>query len=99
MTSGALLVVYPVASNALNNPPPAPGALMKKFCDGFPVAGVKVENPRPPNVVCGASTANATAPLSLAKLFTARKPYCRAQVQPTTYAGSSLGGGISRRFT
>src|SRR5258708_10333522 len=33
MTSGDLFTVYPVASNALNNPPAAPGALIKKFVE------------------------------------------------------------------
>src|SRR5258708_3453094 len=51
MTSGDLFTVYPVASNALNNPPAAPGALIKKFVEVVtaPTAFVlvNVENLRP----------------------------------------------------
>src|SRR5260221_245460 len=90
MTSGDLFTVYPVASNALNNPPAAPGALIKKFVEVVtaPTAFVlvNVENPRPPSVACGPSTESPSA-TSPPKSFTMRKPYCRAQVKPTTYCG------------
>ena len=101
MKSGALFVEYPVASNALYKPPPAPGALIQKFCEVVtaPDAEVEVtaENPRPPIVVCGASTDAANANLSW-KFFTTRKPYWRAQVKPTLYCGSITIGSASWRF-
>src|SRR5260221_245461 len=65
MTSGDLFTVYPVASNALNNPPAAPGPLIKKFVEVVtaPTAFVlvNVENPRPPSVACGPSTESPSA--------------------------------------
>jgi hypothetical protein len=101
MMSGALFTVYPVASNALSNPPACPGALMKKFCDVVtaPTAFVLVNvvNPRPPSVACGPYTDSASANFP-PKSFTTRNAYCRAHVKPTTYCGSIIIGKASRRF-
>src|SRR5260370_31246296 len=100
MTSGDLFTVYPVASNALNNPPAAPGALIKKFVEGVtaPTALVlvNVENPRPPSVACGPSTESPTASLPPTS-FTIRKPYSRAQLRPPTYVGPIIIGRASSR--
>src|SRR5260221_10746401 len=111
MKSGALLTVYPVASKALYKPPPAPGAFRKKFQvvavvapevtmvagAAAPLMVVTEEKPRPPMVACGPSIETPRANLP-PKLFTARIPYCRAQVYPATYCGSICSGFDSWRL-
>src|ERR1700738_4768565 len=106
MTSGALFAVYPEVSTKLNNPPPAPGALMKVFVFVDRTVGVVVPfastllhvlKPRPPMVACGPSTDRASANFP-PKSFTTRKPYCRAHVKPTLYCGSIVSGKASSRL-
>src|ERR1700722_4037810 len=102
MTSGALLMEYPVVSIKLNRPPPEPGASTKLF----PVTAtelvpmllvVTVEKPCPPIAACGPSTASPRANLP-PKSLTTRKPNCLAQVKPTLYCESIVRGGNSWRF-